>query len=218
MILNSKKGGKRLPTLTNPGSAADLASGKQLIDQNGEIVTGNLQVVSSVGGRPYQPQFKNFYDTDYIGFEGGRAVDVILKAGIQNMELYGLASDFGNATAADVAAGKTFTSAEGVNVSGTAKALGSLVTVQSVVDHGNRYVMQMALSGSGGIYPFSNVGVNSVQFTCRVGEYVTLIGSSNFTGYDSGDFTLITDLNVGNFTVALYRCDGTDASYIGFRT
>ena len=127
-------------------------------------------------------------------------------------------SNFGNATAADVAAGKTFTSAAGVNVSGTAKALGSLVTVQSVVDHGNRYVMQMALSGSGGIYPFSNVGVNSVQFTCRVGEYVTLIGSSNFTGYDSGDFTLITDLNVGNFAVALYRCDGTDASYIGFRT
>lgn len=218
MILNSKKSGKRLPTLTDPGTASDLAGGKQLIDQNGEIVTGNLQVVSSVGGRPYQPQFKNFYGENYIGFESGRSTDVILKAGLTNIDLYGLASDFGNATAADVATGKTFTSSVGVNVSGTAEVLGALVTVQSVVDHGNRYVMQMALSGSGGIYPFSNAGVNSVQLTCRVGEYVTLIGSSNFTGYDSGDFTLVQNLNVGNFTVALYRCDGTDASYIGFRT
>lgn len=223
MILNSKKSGKRLPTLTNPGVASDLVSGKQLINQDGEIVTGTIMEYAT----------GNFVLSDGTIFQGGTGSgnDYIPTIGIKATIPYDLlgrmgkegsvstpASNFGNATAADVAAGKTFTSAAGVNVSGTAKALGSLVTVQSVVDHGNRYVMQMALSGSGGIYPFSNVGVNSVQFTCRVGEYITLIGSSNFTGYDSGDFTLITYLNVGNFTVALYRCDGTDASYIGFRT
>ena len=40
MILNSKKSGKRLPTLTNPGVASDLASGKQMIGADGELVTG----------------------------------------------------------------------------------------------------------------------------------------------------------------------------------
>lgn len=35
-------GGVELPTLTNEGSAADLLSGKQLIDQDGQIVTGTM--------------------------------------------------------------------------------------------------------------------------------------------------------------------------------
>lgn len=35
-------GGVELPTLSNEGSASDLMSGKQLIDQNGNVVTGNI--------------------------------------------------------------------------------------------------------------------------------------------------------------------------------
>lgn len=38
-------GGVELPTLENPGSAGDLASGKQLIDQNGNIVIGTGLVI-----------------------------------------------------------------------------------------------------------------------------------------------------------------------------
>lgn len=41
MILNPS-GGIILPTLSNPGSAADLRSGKQLISANGDIVTGSM--------------------------------------------------------------------------------------------------------------------------------------------------------------------------------
>ena len=37
--------GTQLPTLTNPGTAADMARGKQLIDQNGEIVTGTVNEI-----------------------------------------------------------------------------------------------------------------------------------------------------------------------------
>ena len=33
-------GGVKLPTLTNPGTSADLAEGKQLIDASGNVVTG----------------------------------------------------------------------------------------------------------------------------------------------------------------------------------
>ena len=54
-IFNPILVGKQLPTLTNPGAASDLASGKQLIGQDGEIVTGtadvrNFVVSKDIGG------------------------------------------------------------------------------------------------------------------------------------------------------------------------
>lgn len=40
-------GGVELPELTNEGTATDLLSGKQLIDQDGEVVTGTIQTKTS---------------------------------------------------------------------------------------------------------------------------------------------------------------------------
>lgn len=42
MIFQPQIVGKPLPALTNPGTAADLRSGKQLIDANGNVLTGTL--------------------------------------------------------------------------------------------------------------------------------------------------------------------------------
>lgn len=42
MIFQPQIVGKPLPTLTNPGTAADLLSGKQLIDANGNVLTGTM--------------------------------------------------------------------------------------------------------------------------------------------------------------------------------
>lgn len=39
-------GGIKLPTLSNPGAAGDLLTGKQLIDQDGNILTGSMPSVS----------------------------------------------------------------------------------------------------------------------------------------------------------------------------
>lgn len=41
-------GGSNLPTLTNPGTAGDLLSGKQLIGQNGDVVTGTMKAKSAI--------------------------------------------------------------------------------------------------------------------------------------------------------------------------
>lgn len=41
-------GGVELPALTNEGTAADLLSGKQLIDQEGNIVTGTIETKNSL--------------------------------------------------------------------------------------------------------------------------------------------------------------------------
>ena len=42
MIVNEGRPGKKLPILSDPGIAANLLSGKQLIDQNGNIITGSM--------------------------------------------------------------------------------------------------------------------------------------------------------------------------------
>lgn len=41
-VIESIPQGVELPSLTNPGSASDLLSGKQLIDADGNVVTGNI--------------------------------------------------------------------------------------------------------------------------------------------------------------------------------
>lgn len=48
MILNPiyKGGGIQLPTLSNPATAADMRNGKQLIDQNGQPLTGTMPNVT----------------------------------------------------------------------------------------------------------------------------------------------------------------------------
>ena len=128
MILNSKKGGKRLPTLTNPGTAADLAQGKQLIDQNGEIITGCVRTTESgslviLGGDfvTYgywtDPSQVNHYQVSIRGTVTSTYGNLLRNG--SEFQVSRPAEEFGNATAADVATGKTFTSEAGVKVTGT---------------------------------------------------------------------------------------------------
>lgn len=120
--------GSQLPALTNPGTAGDLASGKQLIDQNGEIVTGVVSVTSK--SNPLPSIYSNLvyaYSTIYVN--GLISQDSLARVGAV-AQVPVPSHNFGNATAADVAAGKTFTSAAGVNVEGTAQ-IGSGVYYES---------------------------------------------------------------------------------------
>nr|DAU24574.1 MAG TPA: hypothetical protein [Caudoviricetes sp.] len=95
-----------------------MAQGKQLIDQNGEIVTGTLRESTAGSGYTVIDTTPTLNSTnlqlDYT-FEMDR---IMRKDSILNMMCP--ISNFGNATAADVAAGKTFTSEAGVKVTGTA--------------------------------------------------------------------------------------------------
>ena len=47
MIFNQIIGGKKLPSLDNPGDANDILSGKQLIDQFGNPITGTIPIKTS---------------------------------------------------------------------------------------------------------------------------------------------------------------------------
>lgn len=107
-----------LPTLTTPGTANDLASGKQLIDATGNVVTGNVPVVTMLTATQddafvsFNAQDNRISMSDNFGkrqiVEGNASVIVSAPA-----------SEFGDASAGDVAKGKTFTSQNGLKVVGT---------------------------------------------------------------------------------------------------
>ena len=114
VVVDVPQTGVELPTLDTPGTAEDLASGKQLIDANGNVVTG------SVAEYDYQVGWKNRTPTidgdSDIKFSINTTVPYLFRKGVY---LSSPLSNFGDATAADVRAGKTFTSAEGLTVVGT---------------------------------------------------------------------------------------------------
>lgn len=111
-------GGKSLPELTSPASAFDIASGKQAIDRDGNIVEGNLYqllegrqwIVNGTKLESNGTEMITSYGTldgDFI-FRNGSVIGTSFES-----------SELGNATAADVASGKIFTSSSGLNVTGT---------------------------------------------------------------------------------------------------
>lgn len=115
--------GTELPELKDPGSAEDLVWGKEMIDGDGNVVTGKFELLPAdfaenvflyapnVGEREANGSKRIYFNTflaGRIGYEAG--VPIQLEAATAN---------FGNAKPEDVIYGATFTSAEGLNVSGT---------------------------------------------------------------------------------------------------
>ena len=119
-------GGVELPELTNPGTAEDLEDGKELIDAEGNIVTGTVRVAH--GGIT---QDADSIDRIPMGDQSRIKLTVyveektIVKPSAGNtISLTAPCSEFGDAEAADVAKGKTFTSAAGLKVVGTKEESG----------------------------------------------------------------------------------------------
>ena len=121
--------GVTLPALTNPAAATDLALDKQLIDADGNTVTGTLPETEvgtkifggtgiQINGTPGSTTFNigGIYQENHIG---DNTVGFIARPGAQFWVRNAPTSLFGDAAASDVAKGKTFTSAAGLQVEGT---------------------------------------------------------------------------------------------------
>ena len=95
MIVNEGiGGGKKLPTLSNPGAASNLLSGKQLLNQNGEIVTGTMTNRGNV--------------TQSLNAGGSYTIPSGYHAGGGKITANSLSSQTSaTATAADIRSGKT---------------------------------------------------------------------------------------------------------------
>lgn len=114
--------GVTLPTLTNPGSASDLAQGKQLIGADGSVVEGNVPVASGFGGYT-EPSAVNY---DYaLTLRHTFPNDTFVKAGYTVAPTI-VGRELGDAKPEDVRAGKTFTALEGLKMTGTQTDRGSM--------------------------------------------------------------------------------------------
>lgn len=125
--------GADLPALANPAGAGDMASGKQGIGQDGGVVTGNVPTPNSVTLEDGTVEVGVSIGGGGVFLATGTmASDNLLRAG-KTVQVSMAASAFGNAEAADVAAGKTFTSAAGIAIAGTLpeKTEGSAAVVLS---------------------------------------------------------------------------------------
>ena len=109
-------GGVTLPTLTNPGSASDLAEGKELINAYGAKVTGTLPTVTEGNEESYNGSVEK--NGNNIEMYANIDSDVLLKKN-SSIRIATSSNNFGNATASQVAKGVTFTSASGLKITGT---------------------------------------------------------------------------------------------------
>lgn len=115
-----------LPELTNPGSAEHLIEGMQLIGQDGNPVTGRLTHYSDTNPKVEY----SINDEKKFVFSNTTNVAYYVPANA-DVRLYKDASFLGDANAADVPQGVTFSSENGLNIPGTMADNG---TVNKVLD------------------------------------------------------------------------------------
>lgn len=125
-IADIEGAGVELPELTNQAHESDLASGKELIGPNGEIVTGTLYEVKEDGSSFPLDANARLIDNSYGyiitrgAFNDQRAPEGVIVRPGGELWIQMPYTEYGNATADQVAKGATFTSAAGLLITGTA--------------------------------------------------------------------------------------------------
>lgn len=192
MIVNEGGGGrKKLPTLTNPGAAGDLLTGKQLINQNGEILTGTMVNRGAV--------------TQALNAGGSYTIPAGYHNGLGKVTGKSLASQTSaTAVAADIKSGKTAW-VNGAKVTGTGNIREE--TTFGFLLHGiasRRIDVYTDLASSDpsnvnqdrGLYRFEEGDRRAHTLMCTVGSYVTIfiynyardkLSRDGLTGFDRID-------------------------------
>lgn len=200
-LADKAAGGVELPTLSNPGSASDLAQGKQLIGADGNVVEGNLNETDRVyfADDPFAVTYSNgFFNLESVPDPGRYIVDNPVVTGFIKGET------FGNAKPEDVRAGVYFTSKNGLSIPGTALLPGggsvypdgAFAPVTSFTD-GKQYALVALIDG---VYRYINTTtyndytMNATEITIGedAGDYV-IFGATPalFTAVASGDGFLL---------------------------
>lgn len=110
--------GMLLPTLDNPGSASDLAEGKQLIGADGSVVEGVVKTYDTQVG--WSNRVPSVDGADSVKLSIATQEPYLFRNGFFLKSPF---SNFGNATADKVAKGATFTSVAGFLAEGTVEVI-----------------------------------------------------------------------------------------------
>lgn len=104
-----------LPELSNPGTAGDLAKGKQLIGADGKLVTGTIED-GFIWHYHYDGSVSAYEEDGAICFDHTFDKDVLYRKGEHIILCH---SDLGDALPQEVVKGRTFTTSKGVKIEGT---------------------------------------------------------------------------------------------------
>ena len=188
------------PSSFGDATASDVASGKTFTSAAGVKVTGNVNTPSAYttivdSGEPtYNSStsrvFANYNFTEPTLFHSGKKISI----GIDTSAL-------GDATAADVASGKTFTSAEGLKVTGIASVSGGTTTLTIIDMDGNNWGDSIFVITPIDCYCFDSRDTPA-KIECTIGECVYMIstrglrhGSSSTTANKNAGYLETFDKN-----------------------
>ena len=197
-------GDVELPELSNPGTAENLEQGYELIDADGNVITGNVPVArGGVNVEATSVTYVPMGDQSVVKLSATVSEKTILDPDLGGaVHLTALYSEFGDAAAADVAKGKTFTSAAGLLVTGTkeendgARTVSVTVNAALTVYYFDADKVLQSLLGSAtvealnGVFYFYRTASNALVCT---GDYtVQLIGASYYIAMFLGDTGSLT--------------------------
>lgn len=190
-------------------TASDVAAGKTFTSAAGLKVTGNVNTPSDYttivdGGEPtYNSStsrvFANYDFTEPTLFHSGKQISIAIDA-----------SALGDATAADVVSGKTFTSAAGLKITGT---LSSQQTVNFKANNQTSAILRVIVpQETGGVVQRVQNG-DVYDYSVHKHEFVVIYSDeSSMYELQTSGLTLIYSKSVGkSYVMEVYEVTGNSA-------
>lgn len=203
-LADKAAGGVELPPLDDAvrATASDMAQGKQLYDENGNLVEGGLKVWTGIGTQNTLPSYDEA--SGKIILNANHTEKVIVDKG--NMIMRSYASNFGNAKPSDVRQGVTFTSSAGLLAKGEALLPGggggsdypdgAFAPVSNFTD-GKQYALVAVINGvrryiNNTAYNSNTLNATQITIAEDAGDYVIFSTTPVlFTAVASGDGFLL---------------------------
>lgn len=161
-------------------TASDLAKDVVAYGKNGKV-TGNISTKTKGNSSMWQGPTVSFRLGKYIDFsrENIWEDELFRKGSFITLRAY--ANKFGNATAADVAKGKTFTSAAGLKVAGTAAGSSAADVTFELYNNGFNHLTVVYMSKTDGVMDTMIPNSDHMSITTSEGSMVALV-NGDFNG------------------------------------